>query len=498
MFIYYGKTDLKFSSPEKVFADTSSLINTNNAFFTSVTGDFNGDDTLDVAVCMESSYDMQTGEYLPNIKIYLGGKNCSSIPNKRLFFKSYNYNTGKIDSLNGVSLNKIVSINDLNGDNCDELLMLGNGGYNIGSLYLGDKEKIIQDEMALSLEGDNAGQSSYLSNAYYDPYVQPIINFSGKGMLEFIGKFYDREAPGNTFMKFTLVNPLNEAPSDVELDNTSITENMEPMTAVGNLSAVDGPGVDYHRFFLDVDDNDKNYDNDLFKIEDNKLLALDPFNFEDKNTYKVYVIARDASSEIFGKLIDINITDANDVPTKLELADNVIDENAAVGTLVGQFETIDEDKDDMFTYALVAGDGTNDADNAKFEIFEGHLKAKESFDYETQATMKVNVKVTDSGDASIEKAFEVKVNDLTETSTGELQLTDLKLYPNPVKDQLNIEFVSEEYTISIFAVDGRLLHKEDVKFGASKTLNLDFNYRGLMIVRLQSEKGMVQKRLIRE
>jgi hypothetical protein len=55
--------------------------------------------------------------------------------------------------------------------------------------------------------------------------------------------------------------------------------------------------------------------------------------------------------------VTINITDANDIPTALDLSGTSVMENSDVGTLVALLSTTDEDVADVHTYSLISNPG---------------------------------------------------------------------------------------------------------------------------------------------
>ena len=105
--------------------------------------------------------------------------------------------------------------------------------------------------------------------------------------------------------------------------------------------------------------------------------------------------------------------EASAPPTDISLAPAAVAENSAAGTVVGTLSTTDQNTDDRFTYALVAGSG--DADNAAFEIVDGRLLTRALFDHETRTAYAIRVRVTDAAGLAIEKAFAVTVTDVNES-----------------------------------------------------------------------------------
>lgn len=100
----------------------------------------------------------------------------------------------------------------------------------------------------------------------------------------------------------------------------------------------------------------------------------------------------------------------NDPPTDITLSITAINDNSGAGAVVGTFSTTDPDANDTFTYTLEtsANDG---ADNAAFTISGDSLIINESTNFSAKSEYKINVKVTDKGDATFVKPFTITVND---------------------------------------------------------------------------------------
>ncbi|MFC2138390.1 T9SS type A sorting domain-containing protein [Bacteroidota bacterium] len=106
----------------------------------------------------------------------------------------------------------------------------------------------------------------------------------------------------------------------------------------------------------------------------------------------------------------------NNDPTDLALSNNEIDENSPINSVVGGFSTADVDTNDTFEYSLIAGDGTNDADNDKFFIgIEDSLQISIIPDYEKQTSYNIYVQTDDGWGGIIQEAFVITVNDLADS-----------------------------------------------------------------------------------
>ena len=115
-------------------------------------------------------------------------------------------------------------------------------------------------------------------------------------------------------------------------------------------------------------------------------------------------------------------------PTNLRLSGLTINEGDLIGVLVGNLSAIGSNGIELpatgLTYALVAGEGSED--NSRFQLSNGQLKAAQVFDRETQAQLRVRIRVTDGEGRSFEKPFTIRVNDLENPIvTGPLESTQV-------------------------------------------------------------------------
>ena len=212
------------------------------------------------------------------------------------------------------------------------------------------------------------------------------------------------------------VNDINEAPTDLSYDNTTDTTTIDegkPIgTVVGNLSSAD-PDIDTGKTFTySLVSGDGATDNSLFTITNNQLKTNSEFNFETKNSYSIRVKTTDQGGSFFEKELTIGVTNVNETPTNLTLSTSTVEENKAVGTVVGNFTTTDPDTGNTFTYRLVTGDGATD--NSLFTIVDNQLQTNSVFNFETKNSYRIRVKTTDQGELFFEKQLTIGVTNVNE------------------------------------------------------------------------------------
>ncbi len=220
---------------------------------------------------------------------------------------------------------------------------------------------------------------------------------------------------------------INSSPADIALSADLILENNILNQVIGSLSTTDIDVMDTHSYRLVTGVGDTN--NTDFTITGTDLLANAVFDFETNSDYSIRVETQDNFGQAFEKTLVITVTNANERPTDITLSNSTILENSAIGTVIGSLSTIDQDAGDTYTYSLVVGDGSNDADNASVNINGTDLKIALIPDYETQSSYKIYLNVND-GANEYQKAFVVTVGDINEDLDGDGISDDLDQCPD--------------------------------------------------------------------
>ncbi len=208
------------------------------------------------------------------------------------------------------------------------------------------------------------------------------------------------------------VTNVNEAPTDITLDNSSVLEHQPVGTPVGNFSTTDPDVGDSHAYSLVSGAGST--DNALFSISGSQLQTNAVFNYEAISTYSIRVQTNDGNGGTFAKQFTITITDGNDPPTDIALDNDTVAENQPSGTAVGDFSTTDPNGGSHI-YTLVDGDGADD--NASFQIVGAELQTNDTFDYETDSSYTIRIRSTDDGDLWYEEVFIITITDANDAPT---------------------------------------------------------------------------------
>lgn len=230
----------------------------------------------------------------------------------------------------------------------------------------------------------------------------------------FTYKVYDGSIYSNNATVNITILPVNDAPVTINdsftvneggtvstLSNNQTTVLQNDTDAENNaLTAVLVSGPTYGTLTL-------NADGTFSYIHNGSETTSDSF------TYK----ANDGELDGNTATVNITINPVNDNgPTDITVSNLSLNENVPSST-IGQFSTTDIDLPaDTHTYELVSGDG--DTNNSNFAIVGATLSNTVAFDYETQQSASIRVKVTDANNISFEKMFTINilnVNDINIT-----------------------------------------------------------------------------------
>lgn len=189
------------------------------------------------------------------------------------------------------------------------------------------------------------------------------------------------------------VNDVNEAPTDITLDNSSVDENSINGTVIGTATAVDEDDGDSHSFAL-TDDAGGAFAIDsltgVITVADGTLL-----DHETGDSLSVTVETTDGGGLVYDETIAIAVADVNEAPTAITLTNTTLslDENTSTATAIKVADIVVDDD--------LLGDNTlglTGADASRFEIVgsELYLKAGTVLDHEAAAALAVAVTVDDT------------------------------------------------------------------------------------------------------
>lgn len=236
------------------------------------------------------------------------------------------------------------------------------------------------------------------------------------------------DAHGESFEKDFIISVLNvnDPPTDILIESRGVNEGKPAGTEAGILSASDpdSPG-DTHTYMLTAGEGGT--DNDLFTVEDGRLLTETVFDYETKKQCRIRVRVTDSGGLFYEKALTVKINDMNEAPGDMRLNGSsesaAVPENLPAGTAVGRFTVSDPDIGDSHRYYLVVGEPEGWADNGCFYIDGDTVRTSVSFNYEEKNSYTVHIRCNDAGkrgtgddDApgSCFRTFIIRVGDVNE------------------------------------------------------------------------------------
>jgi len=206
---------------------------------------------------------------------------------------------------------------------------------------------------------------------------------------------------------------------------------------------------------------------------------------------ELYITANDGQ---FFEVDTLNYTilPINDPPV---IEDQVfrVDENSAAETII---DTVwaEDPENDVLAFSIMSGNINN---AIYLNTFTGELVVQNpnELDYETNPSFDLQVRVQDNGDGFLtdDATITINLNDLYETGINEMLGDGFKIYPNPVKEKLYIEFSSvtnDDLKISILDISGRVLMEKKLTYlkeGGITELNLKHLSSGIYYLFMESE-----------
>ncbi len=289
----------------------------------------------------------------------------------------------------------------------------------VGSLSTSDVDNDTFSYTLVAGDGDTDNASFNINDSNLQ--TSEIFNYEAKTVYSIRLRTTDNK--GGIYEEVFTINVIdaNDPPTNIIISNTDFPENLEAGNLIGLFSTADEDANDSYIYSIEGGDIS------AFTINDNQLLNTVAFDFETKSTYNISIKTVDASGAEFEEDFTINIANANDSPTDMQLNPGTVAENEATGAVVGTLSTTDEDSGDQFVYKLAAGDGQND--NSNFIIVDDEVKTLTTFDYETRQLYYINVQVTDGGGTNYDELFPVQITDANDAPTS-LALSNTEIAEN--------------------------------------------------------------------
>ena len=344
----------------------------------------------------------------------------------------------------GLTFEKVLSITSTDQPDAPTGISLSNnafvettkGNFTIGLLNVADEDareyltaalidhpdEETDNALFQILKGRNGPSIATSPDATFDFEVKPFFTVYVQ-VTDKDGLTYEQ------WLTLELTN-INEAPTDLDLSNSTILENQPSGSEVGTISVVD-PDVpevlpiiddaaksvtysDSHSYQLVSGEGDD--DNNDFKLDKTTglLTTIKAFDYETQKPRSIRVKATDAGGFFVEKTFTISIINGNDAPEKLVMnpATLVMEEQQDAGTVIASFSITDVDLEDTefdeaIHYTLSAGDG--DTHNSSLEIIGNELIIRTPIVHEATPNLSFRVSATDKAGESVAQVFSAEI-----------------------------------------------------------------------------------------
>jgi large repetitive protein len=225
----------------------------------------------------------------------------------------------------------------------------------------------------------------------------------------------------------------NQPPTNLQLSNTTVAENVAVNSIVGTFTANNTGAAPVYVLATGTGDTD----NEAFRIEGDRLLLQNSPDYEAKSTYSIRVRVTNGVGLSLDQVFPITITNVNEAPTAISLSNSSVAETSPTGTVIGTLSTQDPDRNDSFTYTL-----TNNA-GGRFQIVGNQLQVANGalLDYETNASHTIEIRSTDTGGLSNTQSIQITVTDIAEAPTA-LTLSNTSIEENVPPNTLVGQFTA--------------------------------------------------------
>jgi uncharacterized repeat protein (TIGR01451 family) len=137
-----------------------------------------------------------------------------------------------------------------------------------------------------------------------------VLDYDVKSTCRIRAKASDKGGLGVEAAFVITLNNLNEAPTDIALSSTGISENMPPASVVGTFSGTDPNPGDTLTFSLLPGDGDT-----YFYVNAGTVLKIrESLDYEKKQSYSVGVRASDGKGGTFDKNFTVTVNNVNEAP----------------------------------------------------------------------------------------------------------------------------------------------------------------------------------------
>ncbi|PDT28162.1 metal-binding protein [Rhizobium sp. L9] len=271
----------------------------------------------------------------------------------------------------------------------------GNGGYDVINGGAGTDTAVFSGNF-----------TDYGLGVIYDNEIHIVSNTSGQDEDRLTNVEFARFADGVYDFATQTFTSTNNAPTNIQLSKTALSEDTPIWTTVGLLSAKDADGDALTYTLLDGA-------GDHFRLKGNRIVTSKALDYETAKSHTIKVAVSDGKvtveKDITINVLDVNEAPVNQAPIKLSFSRSSISENVTVGTSVGLFSAVDPEG------GTVKWRLTDDADGI-FKLVGNKIQTKAAIDYESTHSLTFTAEAYDAAGNTTSHDFTISVKDIFEPS----------------------------------------------------------------------------------
>jgi glucuronoarabinoxylan endo-1,4-beta-xylanase len=274
--------------------------------------------------------------------------------------------------------------------------------------------------VAINTNATSISQTFTLNNLPVPPFVTPWVTSSNLSIasqpnVTIAGSSFSYTLPAMSVVTFAW--ETNLPPADITLLNASVSENQPSGTTVGNLLALDPDCA--NTFTYSLVSGTGSDDNASFSISGSTLKTVASFDYETKKSYTVRIRATDQGGLFTEKVFAIAITDINDTPVFVPIANQTI--GAGVTLILTNVATDQDSPPQTLTFSLLNApvNATLTAANGTNGVFTWRPLVSQA-----DTTNLVSIQVTDNGTPNLSATnnFKITVNPIVQPVLGSVTL----------------------------------------------------------------------------
>ncbi|NNU48267.1 metal-binding protein [Rhizobium sp. WYCCWR 11279] len=272
----------------------------------------------------------------------------------------------------------------------------GGGGYDIIDGGAGTDTAVFSAKFA-----------DYMLGYRYDNESHIVSSLGGQDAEDILTDVeFARFADGVYEFTTGTFTSTNNAPTNIQLSKTALSEDTPIWTTVGLLSAKDADGDALTYTLIDGAD-------DHFRLNGNRIVTSKALDHETDKSHTIKVAVSDGTvtveKDITINVLDVNEAPVNQAPIKLSFSRSSVSENIAIGTSVGLLSAVDPEG------GAVKWRLTDDADGI-FKLVGNKIQTKAAIDYESTHSLTFTAQAYDAAGNITSHDFTLAVKDVFEPS----------------------------------------------------------------------------------